>query len=204
MSGGSGKKSTHASRMEPTPEMVAGVAAATHRKLSAIIENKGDFDYRISKRRVRDLSFYFLRDILRIADRQSDEISATKFAGYWAFWIRKVKPILFCNSKTDAKHGEALEITEVNERVCFELALSFLQSQGRGDGDLLHDGIRSSCAKPCDGSICFKRYTSDFFGPQSKSISDYVIYSMAYRTFGPHHMTMILDQLILGSCRSAN
>ena len=73
----------------PSSKMVASVAAATHSNIELILREKGVTDYRISDGRVRNLAFYFLRDILRIADRQGDEVSATKFAGYWAFSIRE-------------------------------------------------------------------------------------------------------------------
>ncbi len=189
----------HGSRMEPDSTMVAAVAAATHSKIEFILKEKGLTDYRISDSRVRNLAFYFLRDILRIADRQSDEVSVTKFAGYWAFWIRKVKPIQYALRVVD---GEAVEVDEVNEKVCLELSLAFLEKQGKGHGDLLHDTVRSACQRTCDGANCLKSYVSAFFAEENRPVHEYITYSMAFRTFGPHHMTMLLDQMVFASCHS--
>ena len=185
--------------MEPDSKMVASVAAATHSNIELILREKGVTDYRISDGRVRNLAFYFLRDILRIADRQGDEVSATKFAGYWAFWIRKIKPILYANKSSEQGSGE---IDEVNEKVCLELSLSFLQKQGKGEGELLHDSVRSTCLSACDGANCLRSYALAFFSDANQSVHEYITYSMAFRTFGPHHMTMLLDQMVFAFCHS--
>jgi hypothetical protein len=185
--------------MEPDSSMVAAVAAATQANIEFILDTKGITDFQISKGRVRNISFYLLRDILRIGDRQDDEISATKFAGYWAFWIRKIKPILYANK---IENERSTEIEEVNEKVCLLLAFALLESQGKGEGEFLHDSVRSVCHKPCDGANCFQSYANYFFSESNKSVHEYITYSMAYRTFGPHHMTMLLDQMVFASCHS--
>ena len=187
------------SRMEPDSDMVAALAAATHANIEFILSERGITNYKISNGRVRNIAFYFLRDILRIADRQGDEVSVTKFAGYWAFWIRKTKPILFAYR---ADSEDPAEIDEVNEKVCLELSLSFLQAQGKGEGDLLHDPVRSTCQRSCDGANCLQNYVIAFFADTNKSVHEYITYSMAFRTFGPHHMTMLLDQIVFASCHS--
>jgi hypothetical protein len=193
------------SRLEPPEKIVNLYAAITHKVIDRIMIAMGDFDYEISPLRVADVSFYFMRDIYRLNDRQGGTITATKFAGYWAFWIRKVKPVLFAYDRSHSSYSTskaAAEIAEINERLAFELAVSFLAGEGKGTDDSLHDQVRLECKKVCDGSTCLHSYTKKFFSHHGGRMQEYLIYSMAYRTFGPHHMTMILDQMIFGSCES--
>ena len=191
--------------LEPPGALVDQYAAITHKIIERILSAMGDYEYELSPLRVSNVSYYFMRDIYRLNDRQNGAITATKFAGYWAFWIRKVKPIRFAYDRSHPSYMAtkiAAEIPEINERVGLELALSFLAGEGKGAGDSLHDQVRYVCQKECDGSNCLHQYAKAFFTHHQGGMQEYLLYSLAYRTFGPHHLTMILDQMIFGSCRS--
>ena len=191
--------------LEPPGALVDQYAAITHKIVERILSATGDFEYELSPLRISHVSYYFMRDIYRLNDRQGGAITATKFAGYWAFWIRKIKPIRFAYDRSHASYKTskmASEVPEINERVGLELALSFLAGEGKGTGESLHDQVRYVCRKPCDGSACLHEYTRAFFTHHRGGMQEYLLYSLAYRTFGPHHLTMILDQMIFGSCQS--
>jgi hypothetical protein len=202
----SGQGEGKAARLEPDSDMVDEYAAVTEAAIRRVLRAMGDLEYQLSPQRLRDLSFHFLRDILRIKDRQSDAVAGTKFAGYWAFWIRKVRPILYAYDKESSHYNTdtqfAAEIPQINERVSLHFAISFLIEQRKDSDDFLLDPVRGTCGNNCAGSNCLIEYSKKLLSHGRGSMFEYIIYSMSYRTFGPHHMTMFLDQLVFGSCQA--
>lgn len=145
-----------------------------------------------------------MRDIYRLSNEQTDSIAITKYAGYWAFWVRKLKPIRWAFDRDHAEYGsqqENSELSNINELIALEIAITLLPSERvENVGPPLADPNRSHCQKSCNGVDCFNLYAKDFFSVHDRYNENYIIYSMRHRTFGPHHMTMLLDSIVFGSC----
>jgi hypothetical protein len=177
------------------PEFVDRVSAATHKSLVQIVEAIGvkKTAYEISREKVLEVAQYFLKDLRRLAIPQENEIADTKYAAYWAFWVRKIKPVRVA-WLDDAKQDE---ITDINERAALELAIATVKHAGKHPACL----IRGACLITCDGSRCVEQYTSDYFTVNENYYSEYIVYSMGKRTFGPHHLCAVLDSILFAACR---
>lgn len=151
----------------------------------------------ISKEKVDEVAAYLGRDLRRLerTQRGGVGISPTKIAGYFGFWIRKIKPI---EGARVEDQGEQTELTNLNERVALQASLAMLKSfkkHGR-------DPIRGPCrATDCDGAACVERHTTAYFSFSGNLFSEYLVYSMGRRTFGPHHLCSVLDAILFASCR---
>jgi len=119
----------------PPEDQVVKFSVATERALILALEQNGitEANFSLSPLRVKMLSFYFLRDMYRIEHEQNGKISATKFAGYWAFWIRKIKPIGSAFDPTNENFGTKTHLAEkttINEVVAVDVGLNFLAHEG--------------------------------------------------------------------------
>lgn len=191
----------------PPEDQVVKFSVATERALILALEQNGitEANFSLSSLRVKMLSFYFLRDMYRIENEQNGKISATKFAGYWAFWIRKIKPIGSAFDPTNENFGTKTHLAEkttINEVVAVDVGLNFLAHEGKGQPDgHVHDFIRYDCKTECNGSDCMLSYAQKFFEFRKNINQKYLLSSMSHRTFGPHHTTMLFEQLVFGGCR---
>lgn len=193
----------------PPEYQVNRYASITELALRKILKSMdvAEEDYRILPRRLKELSNYFLRDLYRINEQQRGTISSTRFAGYWAFWIRKIKPIAYLYDKTATEYEtdtESSEITDINERIAIQLGLKFLAHEGKGVSGQLHDFVRSQCDRTdCTGKECVNNYATDLFGFHDSLHQEYLVQSMKHRTFGPHHITIIFEHLLHAACRAS-
>lgn len=194
----------------PPEDQVVRFSFSTERAIVRVLHQNGIVEphFTLSPMKVKMLSFYFLRDMYRIEEEQSKKVSATKFAGYWAFWIRKIKPIGSAFNPShhtfNGEKHELSEITTINELVAIDVAINFLAHEGKGrDDGHLHDFIRYDCETECDGGKCLLTYAQRFFEFRSNINQNYLLSSLSHRTFGPHHMTMLLEHLAFAGCRKS-
>lgn len=174
------------------PEYQDKIAAATHKSLEEILTALGVASYEISEAKVAEVAECLLKDLQRLAIPQVDEIADTKFAAYWAFWVRKIKPIHFA-WRDEAK---TVELTDANERAALELAVATVKRSGKHPDCI----VRGKCEIDCDGADCVTRYTNKYFSVNGNQYSEYIIYSMGKRTFGPHHLCAVLDAILFAAC----
>ncbi|MCR8826968.1 hypothetical protein [Pseudosulfitobacter koreensis] len=162
---------------------------------------------------VSQLTAFFLRDIYRIDQQQRGSVSLAKHAGYWAFWVRKLKPI------SDAKlegpdYLSEDELEFVNEIVAIYFAIHLVLENRSREPDITHvrgqqsDMVRSRCSKlrpqRCKGSTCFATYVKGYLNFNEGFFLKYITYSMRNRTFGPHHFALLIEGLIYSSCPIVN
>jgi hypothetical protein len=177
------------------PEFIERVASATHKLLEQIVLANGvkENNFELSRDKILDLATCFLKDLKRLAISQENEIADTKYAAYWAFWVRKLKPIRVAWADEEKKN----EITDINERAALELALTTVKHAGKHPACM----IRGSCSiARCNGSQCIEQYVNDYFTLYKNYYSEYIIYSMGKRTFGPHHLCSVLDAILFAAC----
>jgi hypothetical protein len=194
----------------PPETQVVQFSFSTERAIVRALHQNGITEphFSLSPMKIKALSFYFLRDMYRIEEEQSRKISSTKFAGYWAFWIRKIKPIGNAfNPNHDDFNGdkhEMSEVTTINELIAIDVATNFLAHEGKGAEDgHMHDFIRHDCAEECNGATCLLSYAQRFFEFRGNINQGYLLSSLMHRTFGPHHMTMILEHMVFAGCRKS-
>lgn len=150
----------------------------------------------------RQLTTFFLRDIYRIDQQQRGSVSLAKHSGYWAFWIRKLKPIsrpkMGANSFLDAD-----DLDTINEVVAIFFAIQLVVEMRRSNQNT--DMVRRECvrlqgADHCDGVDCFNRYIARYIKFEDKFFLKSLCYSMSKRTFGPHHFAFLVEGLVYSSC----
>ena len=185
---------------------VAALAAATESLLLEVSKRLG-ISSELSRKNVFNVAKYFLRDINRIRDRQDGSISAIKFAGYWGFWIRKLKPLSRAFKFGDSRDDYKKEIVEVNELVALEISVAFIVRIGSlVEHKVVIDPIRGNCGcrntGACDGAECAKQAAISFMKFNNYLNLRYIVYSMRHRTFGPHHLVTNLDHIVFGACRA--
>lgn len=181
----------------------ASLALATHRLIERTLNAGGVTQFTLSPIRIRQLADALEKDLRRIEDNQGAGIALTKVVGYWAFWIRKTRPVIIAYEGIAPASGEPnlfSEIADINERVALEFAVSALSSQSR-EGGVIHDPFRSECkASSCDGRACMRAYARYTLNIHDNVFEKYLLYSMRFRTFGPHHFVMLLDQMLISAC----
>lgn len=188
--------------LEPSQEEVRALAEYGHRLIMRYLDAIG-VSAPISMKTMVELAYFCYRDIYRIKIQQDDHVTAAKFAGYLGFWIRKLKPISRA-FRIDADIDDPnAEIVEINELAALQIAINVLIEDGKGGAETqLHDPVRRNCQdNTCDGKVCLTEYIRLYFGLETNS--DYIIYSMRHRTFGPHHLVTNLEHLVFGACRFA-
>ena len=194
-------------------EEVAQVAAITHKFIRIIVDRIG-VECDISSLIITEIATSFVKDIKRLTDHQDNGISVTKYVGYWAFWIRKLKPVssAFMNDDTQRSFNETpiigdhtQELVYINEIISLEFAITFLADirSNIPDNADLYDPIRTQCSNTsCKGSDCFIKTVDMYFTMNGGENIHYILYSMRFRTFGPHHYAMMLQGMLFSSCSS--
>jgi len=181
---------------------VAFLGAECHRVINAILDEiNADADVNVEL--IADLTQFFLRDIYRIDQQQRGAVSLAKLVGYWAFWIRKLKPISNVVLRGESRVSN-LEANYINEIVALEFAIE-LAAQYRGNGgfeDVVMAHCKTSGKEPCPSGECFKRYARFYFSFSDGFYYRYIIYSMRNRTFGPHHFALLIENLLFGACQN--
>lgn len=187
---------------------VAAIAAATEVLVAEVAARLG-VTCDVSKKIVFNVARYFLRDINRIRDRQDGSISSIKFAGYWGFWIRKLKPVSNAYRFGTNKLDHNSEVIEINELVALEISVAFILRIGTfAEHKVIVDPMRGACKQRheqvCDGASCVKQMVIDFMNFSNALNLRYIIYSMRHRTFGPHHFVTNLDHIVFAACKGRN
>jgi hypothetical protein len=185
---------------EVPDKQVAFLAAECEIVCNSILKDL-DIEAEVDNHIVNQLTTFFLRDIYRIDQQQRGSVSLAKHAGYWAFWIRKLKPI----SKAVASENSYLskdEIESINEVVAvfFAIQLVVEMRQSGSGGDIVRRKCLSDKANPCDGIVCFEKYITDYLDFENRFFLKTLAYSMRNRTFGPHHFALLIEGLIYSSC----
>lgn len=184
-------------------KVTAEYAATTVRLIRAALADRKVYIYDLSPSRLTQLAVRLTRDLARIKAAQGDQICLTKVAGYWAFWIRKVKPIVVAYDSAHvgaASRDSSAEIADINEKIALEFAVSYIQDHGR-DPSRSFDPFRGDCTETsCDGKVCVRDLAQHTLHTHGNLFSNYVVHAMRFRTFGPHHFVMFLDQLLIASC----
>lgn len=129
---------------------------------------------------------------------------------YLGFWIRKVKPIRLAYPQGTADSEiDIHEVADINERMAIKLALYMLEDfRSSAAEPVFEDPIFLACNQrrqnagmpKCGGCDCLSAYTSQYFSLLDQEHFNYLIYSMRFRTFGPHNFVAILDSLLMGAC----
>ncbi len=185
--------------MRYSAELVAKYAIKIETLLTKIAESQ-NVVFEFSDQVVAEVAYYFLRDLDRIDIDQNEDISTTKFAGYLAFWIRKLRPIQIVRADKGAAISRE-QITAINETISLEIAVRLIQSFKKHQNIAnFTDDVRLACPHECDGPPCFTRYAERFFSYLDEINKKYMTYSMRHRTFGPHHICTVLDHLIFAAC----
>ena len=181
-------------------QQIAFLSTRCTQIIEGILDDFG-VDAEIDKEIVLDLTEFFLRDIYRIDRQQRGSISVAKFAGYWGFWIRKLKPLSQPKPIADCVLEEN-EIKAINEYVAVVYAVKFL-IELRG-GAVFDDHVSQRCREiesgACDGMKCVSQYTEKYMNFENRFFLRYIVYSMRHRTFGPHHFALLIETLIFGAC----
>lgn len=183
-----------------------------HQTISNTLRENLKAEAAISKQIVLDVIIHWERDMDRISAAQHGEGSATKHIAHQAFWIRKLKPISRAyrtedlNAARRAKQAIhfSQEIVDANERVAIALACKLLIVYVE-DAIFFDVTVGSNVkAAPLPSAAertkqFLREYFSQRIGGADGAIIDNLLYNMRYRTFGPHHMTQILDQAVFAT-----
>jgi len=181
-------------------------ADRSYRIINDILASLGltEADFELDKDILVELAEFFLRDIYRIDKQQRGSVSIAKWAGYWAFWIRKLKPVSIKDFSEDDGHPNLTheDVVHVNEIVALQFSLEIV-AKYREFGTL-EDLVFQKCKRvesgACDGVDCFWKYASHYLNFGEEFYSKYLTYSMRNRTFGPHHFALLLENIIFAAC----
>lgn len=146
-----------------------------------------------------DVSKFFLRDIYRLDAQQSGSVSIAKFAGYFGFWIRKLKPIE--NAFTGTQNGSSKPVVDVNELVALNVGIAIIEEFRRAGVFTDYVGEKCPYTNECNKTDCFLRFAKRYFDFEDGYHKEYIMYSMRHRTFGPHHFAILFEQLLFSSCK---
>jgi hypothetical protein len=158
----------------------------------------------ISFRICEEIIVHHLRDMDRLYAIHHALVHPTKHCSYLAFWVRKLKPIykavkidLVATATNRAEVEIEHEITNVNEIVAIHCALRNLRTYIADDLAGL-DPTKS----PAEYLGILEDVLIDFFnepngafdpaGTRGKAL----VYDMRFRTFGPHHLTHTLVNIL--------
>ncbi|MXQ07888.1 hypothetical protein GQ651_08520 [Alphaproteobacteria bacterium GH1-50] len=159
----------------------------------------------IDKDILLEVSEFFLRDIYRVDKQQRGSVSIAKWAGYWGFWIRKLKPVKMQTLEDDATYKTISieDAVNINERVAFQFALEIVAGHRKYGGfqDHVYRNCSLAAAGECDGVDCFWKFALRYMNFEDEFFSNYITYSMRNRTFGPHHFALLLENIVFSSCR---
>jgi len=181
------------------PEEQVAFLTQRARRLISLILSQENIEANISTEVLTSVTTFFLRDIYRIDEQQRGDISLAKFAGYWGFWIRKLKPISDAKDKEEDQNGV---YHDINELVAIQFAVDIIVLLRAANP--FNDNVWQTCDDDdklkCNGVQCFKEYTLNYFGFHTNFFQNYITYSMRNRTFGPHHFSLMMESLMYSAC----
>lgn len=161
-----------------------------------------ELDAIVSYPTVEEIVIHFWRDIDRLFAIHHETVHPTKACSYLAFWVRKLKPISMAFPKS-AIHKERdifpfeIEVADVNEQIAVHIALSWTRrciEEERFTPDAKVQKELTLLA--FDKSV--EDYLTSYFedGMEMGVRFDNIVYDMRFRTFGPHHLTHMLTNLM--------
>ncbi|WP_373356941.1 hypothetical protein [Pseudoroseicyclus sp. CXY001] len=151
-----------------------------------------------------EVTEFFLRDIYRIDKQQRGSVSIAKWAGYWGFWVRKLKPIKLIRPSTERgfENISNNDAANINELVALHFALEIAAAHRRYGN--FQDRVLENCSRAqnglCDGVECFWKYAERYLNFSDEFFIKYITYSMRNRTFGPHHFALLVENMIFSAC----
>lgn len=185
--------------------------------LRVFLERHFDAQADVSELLCIEASIHFHKDIQKILQtHQSDgqlvldgQVDPLKIISYMVFWIRKVKPISNCYHKADiekAPRPTDLEIADINERVSISLGqyltlklclagrLEKMKINKNISKDIVYERLQKIFANYKDLIVC--EDDEDCNLVNKNSVYERMVYDMRFRTFGPHHFTLLLTQAV--------
>ncbi|RAU23977.1 hypothetical protein CU669_02610 [Paramagnetospirillum kuznetsovii] len=173
-----------------------------------------NIDAQVSMFRLVDIIHRWKRDINKMERDHPHGVHAIKHIAYQAFWIRKLKPTSNAYRIKDLEEAEARdsqvspakEIVDINERLSILVAIRYMMR-------FAEKGLYPSTdAEIAEGSTAIdpdllQDYLREYmYFPHRKSAMpgstyDNLIHNQRYRTFGPHHLAHIFDQVTYGAMR---
>jgi hypothetical protein len=178
-------------------------AAKSSEVIEQLLASKGveESEYSLDDDVLLEIAAFFLRDIYRIDQQQRGTVSIAKWAGYWAFWIRKLKPISMTEIE-QYSHITVEDAVNINELIAVQFALEIVGSY-RADAKF-EDRVMLACSKAqerqCNGVDCFWKHAEKYLNFGDEFFLKYILYSMRNRTFGPHHFALLIENIIFASC----
>jgi hypothetical protein len=188
-------------------KQVAFLAAESEAVIETILDDL-QVSAKVDDGLLRQVTSYFLRDVYRLDQQQRGSVSLAKYAGYWGFWVRKLKPISSPMLQGDFLTKDELEFINeiVSVYLAVQLVMDWRQREGMVQGSRGYESeiVRSQCSElnpgNCDGVVCFERFVGGYLHFHKKFFMNYITYSMRNRTFGPHHFALLMEGLIYAAC----
>lgn len=143
----------------------------------------------ISRPRLADVTIHSQKDILKLEDHQGEKISPTKRIAGLAFWIRRIKPITRAYRK-----GSSKEIHDINEQCAIWIASRVLVDYAKPKNN---NYIFKDIDNP-NVHCMFREYLRKFWGIDDFYNYHMMVYSLHYRNFSPHHLSLLFDSIITG------
>ncbi len=186
------------------------------------ILDKMRVDGLISRQVTHDVTLRWARDVNRLNDGQGPNgLSPLKYIAYQAFWVRKLKPVAHAWPREEVRAAEqeerklsqGLEVVTVNEQVAIRLIIRLALKYAEENQYPSPDYNGYTIARPIPPGHLREYFRAYLQHPVKDSMPaspegeaerhgttlDNLIYNMRYRTFGPHHMTHILEQAIFAA-----
>jgi hypothetical protein len=146
----------------------------------------------LSLPRIGEIIQHNARDLERLEAHQGEAPSATKRIAGLAFWIRRLKPIIYGCPAGD----EETEIQDINEQAAVWVMCKLMIKYC--DQPDVHPLVRSLQRT---GGIKnrFSKYLAAHLGAGSEWVNfSSLVYSMRYRNFSPHHLAIYMDCIYTG------
>jgi hypothetical protein len=164
-------------------EAVKSESVAYARDMETIIDSQMKeigVDYKeIPRSSIQEAAYSAAKDIYKITLYHPDGIDTMKVFGYFCFWVRKIKPV-----HGATQYGKPFR--HINELLSIHMAAHLCVRFAENHPTKIPN-------KDVEG---VKRRALNFI--QDSRRVDYLVHSMRYRTFGPHHYVMILQNIIYG------
>jgi hypothetical protein len=180
------------------------LATSLYEEICGVLDSDFHYSAFVSYRICEEIIIHYRRDIDRLYAMHGKYLHPTKHCSYYAFWIRKLKPI-----------SKAYPVLPLQEPAKLECPLLETEDTAINEKLALVSALRSLQRYIADGSIKFPngtdisfylkefdKYLIKYF--ESVDVTDSsmgnrmqtLIYDLRYRTFGPHHLTHVLTHII--------
>lgn len=151
----------------------------TDKVVLRILQDIGVQTHSVPRTLIEEVGYNVAKDFCKLSIYHPKGVDLLKPLGFMCFWVRKIKPI-----REAVRDG--VNIKEINElvsvRMMGHLAKRYAEKHPGdikdGDVDGVHARVRG------------------FIGDEKRV--DYIIHCMRYRTFGPHHYIMLLQNIVHG------